>query len=62
MTGLKQAARVMDAVMAEPVFPRIASPVDVNDAEQFPEIARAIAGMDAMSPERRALLDKEWAA
>jgi hypothetical protein len=61
MTRLKQAARVLDAVMAEPVFPRIASPVVITD-EAHPEIARAIAGLDAMSPERRAQLEKEWAA
>ena len=40
----------------------IAAPVDVTDAEQFPEIARAVAGLAAMSPEKRAALEAEWDA
>ena len=40
----------------------VSAPVDVTDAEAFPEIARAIAGLAALSPERRAELEREWDA
>lgn len=61
MTGIAQSARVMDAVLADLApFKPIAAPVDVSDAEEFPEIARAIAGLAALSPEERARLEAEW--
>lgn len=41
-------------------LPPIAPPVNVTDAAVFPEIARAVAGLADMTPERRALLEKEW--
>ena len=41
-------------------FRPVPMPVDVEDAEAFPEIARAIAGLADLSPERRAELDAEW--
>lgn len=41
MSGLKQQARIMDAVQAEmPLFPRVSMPVRIT-AETHPEIARA---------------------
>lgn len=41
--GLSQQARVLASVEAEMRhFPRVSKPVDITDAEQFPEIARAI--------------------
>ena len=43
-------------------FPMVSRPVDCTDAVAFPEIARAIAGLAAMSPERRAELDKDYIA
>lgn len=43
-------------------FTPIPRPVDVTDAEAFPNIAAAIAELAALSPERRAELDKEWNA
>lgn len=38
-------------------LPHIAMPADVTDAEQFPNIAAAVA---SLSPERRAELNAEW--
>lgn len=38
----------------------VAPPVDVTDAERFPNIAAAEASLAAMSPERRAELEREW--
>ena len=61
MSKTKQGARVMQAVLADmPALPPIAAPVDVTDAEAFPEIARAIASYSALTAERRAQLQKEW--
>jgi hypothetical protein len=41
---LRQQARILDAVIAGMTpFREVPSPVDVTDAETFPEIARAIA-------------------
>jgi hypothetical protein len=53
----------MDAVLADLApFKAVAAPVDVTDADAFPEIARATASLAAMSPERRAKLQREWDA
>ncbi len=62
MTSHAQRGRIDAAVMAElsPWPAPVALPVDVTDAEAFPEIARAVAGLAALSPERRAQLEKEW--
>jgi hypothetical protein len=61
--SLAQNARVMNAVLADLApFKPIAAPVDVTDAEAFPEIARAIEGLAKLSPERRAELQREWDA
>jgi hypothetical protein len=38
----------------------VTPPVDVSDAERFPNIAAAEASLAAMSPERRARLLAEW--
>jgi len=58
-----QNARVMKAVLADLApFKPVSAPVDVTDADAFPEIARAIAGLAALSPERRAELEREWDA
>lgn len=42
------------------LFPVIARPVDVTDAEQFPEIALAMEHLRQMNAERRAELEREW--
>jgi hypothetical protein len=61
MSRTAQNARVMDAVLADLApFKPIAAPVDVTDADAFPEIARATASLAAMSPERRAELERDW--
>jgi hypothetical protein len=40
----------------------VSAPVDVTDADAFPNIAAAQASLAAMSPERRAELEREWEA
>jgi hypothetical protein len=63
MSRTAQNARVMKAVLADLApFKPVSAPVDVTDADAFPEIARAIEGLAAMSPERRAELEREWDA
>ena len=58
MSGLKQAARVMDAVLAE----QLASWRGVdNFGDGLRPTEHARAHRAAMSPERRAQLDGEWA-
>jgi hypothetical protein len=58
-----QNARVMDAVLADLApFKPVSAPVDVTDADAFPNIAAAQASLAAMSPERRAELQREWDA
>jgi hypothetical protein len=58
---LKQQARILDAVIADLApFKPVSAPVDVTDAEAFPNIAAARARLAAMSPERRAQLEAEW--
>ena len=58
-----QNARVMDAVLADLApFKPVSAPVDVTNAEAFPNIAAAQASLAAMSPERRAELQREWDA
>ncbi len=59
--SLAQNARVMKAVLADLApFKPVSAPVDVTDADAFPEIARATASLAAMSPERRAELERDW--
>jgi hypothetical protein len=41
---------------------RVSAPVDVTDAEAFPNIAAARAHLASMSPESRAELEREWGA
>lgn len=56
-----QTYRIMNAVAAEKKpFPKVAAPVDVLDAAQFPEIALARASFAARSAEERARLLREW--
>jgi len=63
MSRTAQNARVMDAVLADLApFKAVSAPVDVTDAEAFPNIAAAQASLAAMSPERRAELEREWDA
>jgi len=58
-----QNARVMKAVLADLApFKPVSAPVDVTDADAFPNIAAAQASLAAMSPERRAELEREWEA
>lgn len=59
--SLKRADALMESVAQgmQPWSP-VPMPVDVTDADEFPEIACAIAGLAAMSPERRAQLEAEW--
>lgn len=38
----------------------VSSPVDCDDAEAFPNIAQARADLAAMSPEKRAELERGW--
>ena len=58
-----QNARVMDAVLADLApFKPVSAPVDVTNADAFPNIAAAKASLAAMSPERRAELQREWDA
>jgi hypothetical protein len=45
---------------AEHHFRMVAMPVDVTDAEAFPEIAAASRWLASLSPERRAFLEGEW--
>jgi len=45
--------RIPTATMAEPIFPRVARPVDVTDASQFPAIAEARRHYASMSAERK---------
>jgi hypothetical protein len=53
----------MKAVLADfAPFKPVSAPVDVTDAEAFPNIAAAQASLAAMSPERRAELEREWDA
>jgi len=49
--------RILTATMAEPIFPRLAMPVDVTDATQFPAIAEARRHYASLSAERRAQLE-----
>lgn len=59
--SLAQTARVMDAVLADLApFKPVSAPVDVTDADAFPNIAAAQASLAAMSPERRAELERDW--
>ena len=61
--SLAQTARIMDAVLADLApFKPVSAPVDVTDADAFPNIAAAQASLAAMSPERRAELQREWDA
>ena len=61
--SLAQNARVMKAVLADLApFKPVSAPVDVTDADAFPNIAAAQASLAAMSPERRAELEREWEA
>jgi hypothetical protein len=61
--SLAQNARVMKAVLADLApFKPVSAPVDVTDADAFPNIAAAQASLAAMSPERRAELQREWDA
>lgn len=63
MTRLRQVALCdAHALQGMQPFRPVSMPVDVTDADEFPEIARAIAGLAAMSPERRAQLEAEWDA
>ena len=41
-------------------LPRVSLPVDVTDEEQFPEIALARRGFNALPPEERRRLNDEW--
>ena len=52
--------RILTATMAEPIFPRLAKPVDVTDATQFPAIAEARRHYAGLSAERRAELENEY--
>jgi hypothetical protein len=61
MSRVKQEARVMAAVQADmAAWPEVPLPVDVSDEAAFPNIAAAKASLAAMSPERRAELEREW--
>ena len=63
MSRTAQNARVMKAVLADLApFKPVSAPVDVTDADAFPEIARATARFAALSPEERAELEREWDA
>jgi hypothetical protein len=57
-------ARIREAAERDPAvrLPLVASPVDVTDAEAFPEIAAARASFAARSPEEQARLLREWDA
>jgi hypothetical protein len=63
MSNLRKIA-LCDKSAAEQFAPwrvgMVAPPVDVSDAERFPNIAAAEASLAAMSPERRAQLLAEW--
>lgn len=55
-------SRILASVMAEPIWPQriVARPLDVTDAEQFPNMAEASRHYASLSAERRAQLEKEW--
>lgn len=52
-------AHVLASVMDEPIFP-VPLPVDVTDAQAFPEMALADAHLASLSDERRAQLNEGW--
>jgi hypothetical protein len=56
----RTAANCLTAALAEPIFKPVPLPVDITDEMQFPEMALARAHLAAMSPERRAQLEREW--
>ncbi len=61
MTRLAQRARILAAAFDDVrYFPQVPRPVDVTDAEAFPEIAAASAWYHALPEERRAQMEKDW--
>lgn len=52
-------AACFDSIISEPL-PRVSRPVDVTDAALFPGLAQLSRDYAALSPERRAELEKEW--
>lgn len=55
MSRTKQLARIQASIMGEPYFPQVQRPVDVTDAEAFPEMELARRHLLA-----RPELQKEW--
>ena len=60
MTRGGQQYRVLASAVNDLRLHKLARPVNVSDARRFPNIARAIAERNALPPETRAELDKEW--
>ena len=60
MSQTARQARLLKSAMGEPYFPPVSLPVDVTDAEAFPNIAEAIAHLASLSPEERARLNEGW--
>lgn len=61
MTRLAQRARILAAAFDDVrYFPQVPLPVDVTDAERFPEFELARQHLASLSPERRAELNGEW--
>ena len=58
MRGERTRAACLASAMAEP--PRLGMPVDIADAERFPNIAEARAHYASLPAERRAQLEAEW--
>ncbi len=52
--------RILTATVAEPIFPPVTMPVDVNDPELFPHIAEARKHFASLPAERRAELERTW--
>ena len=60
MSQTARQARLLKSAMGEPYFPPVSLPVDVTDAEAFPEFELARQHLASLSPERRAELNGEW--
>lgn len=58
-SAARTAHACLASIMAEPIWP-VSRPLDVTDAEQFPNMAEASRHLASLSAERRAQLEKEW--
>ena len=59
MTSIARQARMLEAAISA-TLPPIAPPVDVTDAQAFPEIAKAREWYANLAQEVRDELDRDW--